>query len=506
MEKFILQGHSTGHFSGSKMFRIYLPPAKHFEPPTTDPYLLPPAHAMKELSLDEMADQKVKLISQAVDSKSRFKQHQHFNNKVLSEVYSRHSFPIAQGTAVPPLDEAAQIRGGKDHHSVFIHRTEFKHENDNCVEKIPIISGVDAYIGNEPVKSGKSVDVKFKIKRLCKFETHGPASLLKNMSIIYTCNNHQCIINCPCTICTDTKDSCKNICREIPCKDCTSQCSEHHLVGLSRTFDPAKHQCTLVTDNLNKYRYGTPFSNIPLNCKVCSSDVLEHDVLHHVFHLRCKFCRQEARPFDIMESSSMESYKSASTSVKNRDARTCSFCYKLLTDNYRRKNHERIIHGREEGKFKCNQCEKSYTNDSALRYHMDKHNEPSKLSCMECGKQYLSKEGLTIHNKIVHQLDSEPQFECDECGKKFTVARSLYRHKRTTHGDISGLNIAFFENPDDALKHTCKQCEKQFLRVDHLNRHVLSSHTLKESIPCSQCDKTFTRKENLKRHQKLKHP
>ena len=91
MEKFILQGHSTGHFSGSKMFRIYLPPAKHFEPPTTDPYLLPPAHAMKELSLDETADQKVKLLSQAVYPKSRFKQHQHFNNKVLSEVYSRHS-------------------------------------------------------------------------------------------------------------------------------------------------------------------------------------------------------------------------------------------------------------------------------------------------------------------------------------------------------------------------------------------------------------------------------
>ena len=156
-------------------------------------------------------------------------------------------------------------------------------------------------------------------------------------------------------------------------------------------------------------------------------DVLEHQILHHVFHLRCKFCRFESREYDLMDGPSLKDYKEAVTFKKYKDARTCSYCWKVLSDSYDMKKHEKSLHEK---------CEKSYMNLNALKYHTEKHNEPSKFKCNTCGKQYLSIKGLSAHEDIVHGSISPPEFPCDECDKSFTTRSHLKRHKKTVHSDF----------------------------------------------------------------------
>ena len=123
----------------------------------------------------------------------------------------------------------------------------------------------------------------------------------------------------------------------------------------------------------------------------------------------------------MMNGLSVKDYKEAAIFKKNNDARICSYCWKVLSDSYDMKKHEKSLHEGADSKFKCEKCEKSYMNHNALKYHTEKHNEPSKFKCNTCGKQYLTIKGLSAHEEIVHGGISQPEFTCDECDKLFTT-------------------------------------------------------------------------------------
>ena len=78
-----------------------------------------------------------------------------------------------------------------------------------------------------------------------------------------------------------------------------------------------------------------------------------------MFHLRCKFCRFESRPYDLMNGPSLKDYKADATFKKNKDARKCSYCWKVLSDTYERKQHKNGLHEDAYTKFKCEKCRKS---------------------------------------------------------------------------------------------------------------------------------------------------
>ncbi|KXN72420.1 hypothetical protein CONCODRAFT_16168 [Conidiobolus coronatus NRRL 28638] len=49
---------------------------------------------------------------------------------------------------------------------------------------------------------------------------------------------------------------------------------------------------------------------------------------------------------------------------------------------------------------------------------------------------------------------------------------------------------------------TFYHCEKHYKRVEHLKRHIKSTHLLKHPYTCPiiECNKRFTRKDNMKQH------
>ena len=117
----------------------------------------------------------------------------------------------------------------------------------------------------------------------------GPVSSLDHMGIVYTCQFHRCVIHCPCQICCDRRPTCKRFCQTEVCSECNQQCIQHEIKH-PRAFDPETDTYTMVTDKIDKYQFVQPYAGIPSNCKGCTRDVLEHQLYHMVYHLRCRLC------------------------------------------------------------------------------------------------------------------------------------------------------------------------------------------------------------------------
>ena len=75
-----------------------------------------------------------------------------------------------------------------------------------------------------------------------------------------------------------------------------------------------------------KYLHVHPYAGIPLDCPQCTRDVKEHQLLHMVWHVRCRFCRMEMRPLCQKSVVTLSDYKEAEKVLMNVDGRTCAFC------------------------------------------------------------------------------------------------------------------------------------------------------------------------------------
>ena len=326
----------------------------------------------------------------------------------------------------------------------------------------------------------------------------GPASVMVSMGVVYTCMKSKCVIFCPCTICLEKRKTCKHLCKTEVCKGCNSQCLDH-VIKLPRTFSAKSDHYTIVTDMMTKYKHVYPYAGIPLSCASCTRDVEEHNMLHMVWHARCRFCKFHSRYHEQHSVVTMEDYKFAEKIVKNAEGRTCSFCLLKFHDSFGRKKHEDTIHEKKAGQYGCDQCEKSFTSENALKYHVDKHMK-LKIVCDLCGFQSSSKGNLAMHKKI---HIAETKHECDSCDKKFSNKQNLMRHEKEVHY-ARNVNVNYVEDLDDAkyiIK--CEHCELKCKRYSDLKRHVASIHSSSKSFQCLSCEKSFSRKDALARHMSI---
>ena len=137
----------------------------------------------------------------------------------LDHVLSKHDYPLAQGPLVLPIDCHQAANYHKPVQEVIADRTEFRHEEDgqSCFTWLPLKVGVEAW------GEGRCDKETFRVKSVTQIIV-GTASL-RDMSIVFTCDKHGCVVHCPCTVCYDAKTSsnnCKFICREYMCDDCNS--------------------------------------------------------------------------------------------------------------------------------------------------------------------------------------------------------------------------------------------------------------------------------------------
>ena len=413
----------------------------------------------------------------------------------MNFILNRHPFPLNQGPVVFPLDD--HIKKKKiSTKEVLENRTVFEHdETQECFHWISNVTGREAW---------KETN-KFNLTKP-KFSVQGPAST-KTMGIVYTCNIQKCIVNCPCSVCDDTKESCKLLCKDQVCKDCNIQCPDHQI-QLPRLFNSETDQYTLMTNELGRYKYAIPYAGILTNCFKCTNDLLEHQTFHLVFHTRCRFCRNELRPFEQENITTLVEYEYAESILKWSENRTCSYCLVECKDKVERLKHEETVH-KNNGKYKCQRCNKTYSSNTSLHYHESKQhnngNEVHVFHCEVCLAEFTTEASLQRHIETIHQ--SSMKFECEDCEESFTREDSLKRHQKEKHLKLNA-NLDFVEDFEKFLQHNCDQCNKSFKRKDKLQRHMKTVHSNPENkkpFQCPKCDSKFSRKDALNRHENQKH-
>jgi hypothetical protein len=486
MEKFLLHG-----LDGEKgPFKLNLPFTKQF-------VLNAVKNGEKDLRVNELVLKAVnrdRLEFYHVEPCIRIRSETHDVPRTLQHILSSHPYPVSQGPLLT-ADGGAVLRSFGE---VVTKKTVFSHDVDQkCSEWLPSVLGVACWgEQNETYNVG---EVRFSIQ--------GAASKI-DMGIVFTCQKFKCVIYCPCRTCH------RVICSKLihskaeTCRQCSRQCTLH-AIKLPRLFNVDTDQFTMVTGKVDQYLFAIPYAGIPATCVECRQDVLEHQVLHLVPHLHCKFCKQEFRPWDHQMVLTGTDFKKSIRLIKSADDRTCGVCLFMCGSAYARKKHE-VNHEAKEKTFKCEKCQKSYSNTNALKYHTKvKHEVISRHPCDYCGTEFSSERTLFRHKQVIHgEGPVELKYICDLCGSKFNRKDTLDRHDKEQHCG-SKVNFAYVEHVEDMENLSsveCRLCIKTFKRKSDLKRHIFCAHSdTATKLSCKLCGKTFSRQFTLNRHMKSVH-
>ena len=79
-------------------------------------------------------------------------------------------------------------------------------------------------------------------------------------------------------------------------------------------------------------------------------------------------------------------------------------------------------------------------------------------------------------------------YKCNKCDKVF-----LDKHNFKMH-EMIHLGTNLFH---------CRECDHYFLKLKHLDNHMVSRHSSETPFPCNQCDKAFKFQLALDKHKKF---
>ena len=285
---------------------------------------------------------------------------------------------------------------------------------------------------------------------------HGPASLIKNRTIIYPCESFRCRVPCPCYLCR--KASC--ICEKAPQNNTCGECAE------------------------------------------CRFDCEDHLVFHRAPHLNCKFCLNALDHLPHMQLVIRE--------VKGHypdwyEVRTSASVFRHVLQD---------IEAKKDGfsKFGCDKCCKKFTKIGDLKKHEISIHFGAKHECEYCDYKFSRHDNLKDHIKLIH-MDDCFQHACDLCGKSFTRKSDLVRHSKVTQAceicliEFCSLKQLHLHKKIDHPKFLCDHCQKSFQDSAKLKRHTSSKLNANGDWKnyCEICEIGFCSFIDLARHNK-RHP
>ncbi|XP_077603236.1 zinc finger protein 114 isoform X1 [Crocuta crocuta] len=106
------------------------------------------------------------------------------------------------------------------------------------------------------------------------------------------------------------------------------------------------------------------------------------------------------------------------------------------------------------GKYKCQECRKSYLYQSSLVKHMEIHTGEKPYKCQTCGKAF--KYSLHLNKHLQKHIIKKP-YKCGQCGETFNEFSKLTEHRR----------VHIVEKP-----YKCEECGKGFITSDRFKNHL----------------------------------
>ncbi|XP_039444620.1 transcription factor grauzone-like [Culex pipiens pallens] len=204
----------------------------------------------------------------------------------------------------------------------------------------------------------------------------------------------------------------------------------------------------------------------------------------------------------------------------NPDHFKCELCDKTFTDSDGLQSHRWFIHTPvSERPFKCDVCGDAYVKEYLLKAHMDRHldKERKTHTCDSCGVTYTTLPQLKAHQQNVHGAMSD--WVCDVCAKGFAHRALLERH-RLTHTEEGQRSLKeqcekchkWLINRTSYLRHRklcgnstgpakCDLCEHVSVNAHALSVHKKLNHTDRPKYACQYCGKEFKKQLRLKEHE-----
>ncbi|GJQ86443.1 hypothetical protein Trydic_g10350 [Trypoxylus dichotomus] len=211
----------------------------------------------------------------------------------------------------------------------------------------------------------------------------------------------------------------------------------------------------------------------------------------------------------------------------DNDKYECKFCSKVLSTYVGLKIHVRRHTG--SNLHACDVCKKTFTKSNHLKRHMLTHgvkaeikkssdnNEKDKkiMQCEFCDRKFKYKKSFSQHMHNEHGISDESDVPLSTLlGKKDEVERKKeiaepQKTDETNDAEVTDndVNPNIDSIPDHEFLmmtkltkcYTCHVCNAQFVRSNHLTRHM----TLHKAVlihKCHRCDKAFATPEYLAKH------
>ena len=184
-------------------------------------------------------------------------------------------------------------------------------------------------------------------------------------------------------------------------------------------------------------------------------------------------CEQCPKPHVFYNAKKFEAHN-----LRHQAVYKCEDCGQTLDDHKKYIKHLRVEHKKSNKQYSCTHCSKAFVQKENLDKHVSRrHSEHPEYACEKCFKIFKSnsalKYHLTKHENII--------FKCPMCPKSLQSERGLMYHMNVHNG---------------VADHLCNECGRSFVTRQKLIDHTRSRHTLERPYVCETCGAGFVRYEN----------
>lgn len=264
-----------------------------------------------------------------------------------------------------------------------------------------------------------------------------------------------------------------------------------HLNAICKICDKKFQRIATLRTHLNQHLNSTSFDDIEIKNKIFLFNPLEVDLeksssqqLHQ--YLRNKMNENEYEKFyQILTRDGHELLLSDSETEDESEADAPDDRIELTLDQ------SSIV----KKFYNCTQCSNLFKRSRESMNHMmtDHIHELENFvdKCITCSKSFPN--AYTLHKHLKTQCENKSKkLNCNVCNKKFMWLDSMAKHMEHKHPGTEKIKM-----------YTCELCGKAFSRSEHLERHRKTHNPSEKKFECPVCQKKFNRKDNLRSHMKI---